>query len=163
MADVFDTAKRSDVMSRIRGTGNKTTELALAMAFRTAGIKGWRRHALVKVKLKPMRDAPVDAKQAVLVIKPDFVFRKERVAVFVDGCFWHQCPLHSKVPNSNTVFWAQKLQGNVERDRAADKALKAVGWRTFRLWEHELKDVHNTPLLRRIANRVAQSRACRQR
>lgn len=66
MADVFDTAKRSDVMSRIRGTGNKTTELALARAFRTAGIKGWRRHALLNVKLKPMRGAPVDAKLSVI-------------------------------------------------------------------------------------------------
>ena len=96
-------------------------------------------------------------KQTVLVIRPDFVFRKERVAVFVDGCFWHQCPLHSKVPNSNTAFWAQKLRRNVERDRAAVKALKAVGWQTFRLWEHELKDVLNTQLLRRIADKIAKS------
>ena len=157
MPDVFETAKRSEVMSRIRGKGNKTTELALAAAFRKVGIKGWRRHTVLKVKLKPNRSYVVDAKRQILTVKPDFVFRKERVAVFVDGCFWHQCPLHSKIPESNREFWEQKLRKNVERDQRTDKALKAKGWKTFRLWEHELKAEQNTQYLRRIANKLARS------
>ena len=110
MTDVFDIAKRSEVMSRIRGRGNKTTELALVAAFRQAGIKGWRRHVPCRVKGKPARFSTLAGKPPVLVIKPDFVFRTQRIAVFVDGCFWHQCPLHSKVPEGNRAFWEQKLR-----------------------------------------------------
>lgn len=153
MADVFDTKKRSEVMSRIRGKGNKSTELALVAALKKAGIKGWRRHIVLKLELRPKRGAPADAKPPFLIAKPDFVFRTERVAVFVDGCFWHQCPLHSKVPANNRGFWEHKLARNVERDRAANKALKAKGWRVVRIWEHDAAD----------ADRLARcvSRLCR--
>lgn len=140
MADVFDSAKRSEVMSRIRSKGNRSTELALVAAFKKAGIKGWRRHVVLKLKLRSRRGAPAGEKPRVLVVKPDFVFRRERVAVFVDGCFWHQCPLHSKVPESNGGFWEQKLARNVERDRAANRALKAEGWWVVRIWEHDAVD-----------------------
>jgi DNA mismatch endonuclease (patch repair protein) len=105
MADVFSPSQRSEVMSRIRGKGNKTTELALAKAFRRVGIKGWRRHVCVKLAL-----GPIVAKRegrAHLLVRPDFVFKRERIAVFVDGCFWHRCPLHSKIPESNREFWEQ--------------------------------------------------------
>lgn len=140
MADVFDAAKRSDVMSRIRGAGNKSTELALVAAFKKAGIKGWRRHVGLKFKRELKPGTLADAKRKSLVVKPDFVFRKERVAVFVDGCFWHQCPLHSKVPENNRGFWERKLQTNVERDVIADNTLKAEGWMVLRIWEHCLRD-----------------------
>ena len=135
MADVFDTKKRSEVMSRIRGKGNKSTELALASAFRKAGIKGWRRHVAIKLVLGPRVAKRVGTAQ--LIVRPDFVFRRERVAVFVDGCFWHRCPLHSTVPANNREFWEQKLARNVERDRLHDKELKKAGWRVLRFWEHE--------------------------
>jgi len=104
------------------------------------GIKGWRRHVVLKLKLKSRRGAPAGEKTRVLVVKPDFVFRRERVAVFVDGCFWHQCLLHSKVPGSNRGFWEQKLARNVERDRVANKSLKSEGWRVVRIWEHDAVD-----------------------
>lgn len=140
MADVFDLAKRSEVMSRIRGKGNKTTELALIAAFRQAGITGWRRHVHCRVKDRRARFSTVADKSPVLVIRPDFVFRTQRIAIFVDGCFWHQCPLHSKVPESNRAFWKQKLQRNVERDAESNKALKAEAWTVVRIWEHDLLD-----------------------
>ena len=137
MADVFDTKKRSEVMSRIRGKGNKTTELALAAAFRRNRIKGWRRQVVVKLALGP-RVANRESKSH-LVVRPDFVFRREKVAVFVDGCFWHCCPLHSKIPEINRAFWEQKLARNVERDRLVDRELRKAGWRVWRVWEHSLK------------------------
>lgn len=123
-------------MSRIRGKGNKTTEVALAAAFRQAGIKGWRRHVVIKLPLGP-RVAKREGK-AQLVVRPDFVFRREKVAVFVDGCFWHQCPLHSKIPENNRAFWERKLSRNVERDRLVDRELRKAGWKVARFWEHQL-------------------------
>lgn len=139
MSDVFDVAKRSEVMSRIRGKGNRTTEIALATALRKAGITGWRRHITLKIKKKPGRNSRV-LKPEILVMTPDFIFKQAKLAVFVDGCFWHQCPLHSKVPENNREFWEQKLRRNVERDQQTDRVLKEAGWRVLRLWEHELQD-----------------------
>lgn len=137
VADVFNTNKRSDVMSRIRGKGNKTTELAFVAALGRAGIKGWRRHVVIKLPLGP-RVAKREGK-AHLIVRPDFVFRAERVAVFVDGCFWHCCPLHCKMPENNRAFWEQKLSRNVERDRFVSRELRKAGWRVWRVWEHALK------------------------
>lgn len=139
MSDIFDVAKRSEVMSHIRGKGNKTTEIALAAALRKAGITGWRRHITMKIKVTLRRSSRV-LKPELLLVTPDFIFRQVKLALFVDGCFWHQCPLHSKVPENNHDFWEQKLRRNVERDRQANRALRAAGWRVLRLWEHELQD-----------------------
>jgi DNA mismatch endonuclease, patch repair protein len=72
-----------------------------------------------------------------LHVTADVVFRRARVAVFVDGCFWHVCPLHGTMPKSNRAWWADKLQANVERDRRTDVALAEHGWRVLRIWEHE--------------------------
>lgn len=67
----------------------------------------------------------------------DLVFRPSRVAVFVDGCFWHQCPEHYTLPKTNTDYWLPKLIRNVERDRETDEALREAGWLPIRVWEHE--------------------------
>ncbi|HEX2161539.1 MAG TPA: very short patch repair endonuclease [Thermoleophilaceae bacterium] len=72
--------------------------------------------------------------------RPDIVFTLARVAVFVDGCFWHGCPEHGRVPKSNSGYWAAKLRRNVERDRRQDAVLSAEGWAVVRVWEHD--DVH---------------------
>ena len=69
-------------------------------------------------------------------VRPDIAFTARRVAVFVDGCFWHACPEHGRDPTVNQWYWAPKLRRNVERDRAADEALAAAGWRVVRIWEH---------------------------
>lgn len=120
MPDVFTKAKRSEVMSRIRGRGNKDTELAVAKLLRAGGITGWCRHQ------------PVFG-------KPDFIFRGRRVAVFVDGCFWHRCPKHSNMPANNRAFWLKKLTGNQTRDRLVTRTLRKDGWRVVRIWEHEMR------------------------
>lgn len=67
----------------------------------------------------------------------DVTFGGARVAVFVDGCFWHRCPLHSTLPKANREWWSQKLADNVDRDRRVDSALTQKGWRVLRIWEHE--------------------------
>lgn len=69
-------------------------------------------------------------------VRPDIAFTARRVAVFVDGCFWHVCPEHGRDPAVNEWYWAPKLRRNVERDRAADEALTAAGWQVVRIWEH---------------------------
>jgi len=119
MTDVFTKAKRSDVMSRIRGRGNKNTELALMRLLRRHRVVGWRRHQ------------PVFG-------KPDFVFPKAKVAVFVDGCFWHGCPKHFSPPANNRAFWRRKLAANQARDRRVNRSLRKEGWRVVRIWEHAL-------------------------
>lgn len=120
MPDVFTPQKRSQVMSRIRGKGNRDTELALLRLLRKQRITGWRRHLP-------------------LAGRPDFAFRRQRVAVFVDGCFWHQCPKCSSLPAGNREFWQKKLGENVRRDRAVTRRLRGDGWRVIRIWEHELR------------------------
>ena len=142
MADVFTPAKRSEVMSRIRARGNKDTEQALVDIFRAQKITGWRRHL------------PVFG-------KPDFVFPKLRVAVFVDGCFWHGCPQHATMPKTNSAFWAKKLASNKARDRLVTQTLRKTGWHVLRIWEHDLRP-KNQPnclkRLRRLINSAVMSR-----
>ena len=69
--------------------------------------------------------------------RPDIVFTRAKVAVFVDGCFWHRCPIHGTSPRRNADYWTPKLDRNVERDRTQDAALAAHGWVGVRIWEHE--------------------------
>jgi DNA mismatch endonuclease (patch repair protein) len=121
MADVFTKKKRSQVMAAIRSRGNKDTELRLAAILRAAGITGWRRH-------RPLPG------------RPDFAFYRQRLAVFVDGCFWHGCPRHGRNPGSNRDYWLPKLRRNRARDRSVRTELSKRGWRVVRLWEHELAD-----------------------
>src|ERR1700678_2286904 len=80
-------------------------------------------------------------------VRPDIVFTARRVAVFVDGCFWHCCPEHGSKPASNTWYWEPKLARNVERDRKADQALGQAGWTVIRLWEHESLDAAVTAVI----------------
>src|SRR4051812_36215611 len=71
------------------------------------------------------------------LVRPDVVFTRARLAIFVDGCFWHCCPEHGRHPARNTWYWTPKLQANVDRDRRADSTLRAAGWTVIRIWEHE--------------------------
>ncbi len=119
MPDIFTKKKRSAVMSRIRGSGNKDTELRLIIIFRAYHITGWRRNSK-------------------LPGKPDFVLPSRRLAIFVDGCYWHGCPKHYTRPKSNRAFWDAKIARNRRRDREVNRLLKARGWRVLRIWEHAL-------------------------
>jgi len=68
------------------------------------------------------------------------IFPKKEIALCVDGCFWHGCPLHSNMPKNNQEFWAKKLQGNKDRDKLVTKILRKLGWKVIRVWEHEFKN-----------------------
>lgn len=83
-------------------------------------------------------------------MKPDFVFPKLMMAVFVDGCFWHGCPQHATQPKTNARFWRDKIARNQARDRQANRLLRKLGWRVVRIWEHELKRKIEGRLLRRL-------------
>ena len=83
--------------------------------------------------------------------KPDFVFPKLKLAVFVDGCFWHCCPKHCNRPANNAAFWRRKLDANRQRDRLVGRTLRKMGWQVLRVWEHELERQNQKRLVRRIA------------
>ncbi len=106
-------------MAAIRSRGNKDTELRLVAILRAAGITGWRRHPA-------------------LPGHPDFVFRHQRLAIFVDGCFWHGCRSHCRMPEQNRGYWQRKISRTLARDRATNRTLRASGWRVVRLWGHDL-------------------------
>lgn len=71
--------------------------------------------------------------------KPDIVFPKQKVAVFLDSCFWHSCPYHSNIPDTNKPYWINKLKRNKKRDKEVNKKLKKDGWKVLRFWEHSIK------------------------
>lgn len=119
MADIWSKNKRSEVMALVRSSGNKQTELRLIEIFREFGIKGWRRNEK-------------------LPGKPDFVFRRQRLVVFIDGCFWHGCPKCYRRPQSNKEYWDAKVASNRRRDRSVVRQLKESGWKVVRLWQHQL-------------------------
>jgi DNA mismatch endonuclease (patch repair protein) len=89
-------------------------------------------------------------------VRPDIVFTRKRIAVFVDGCFWHLCPLHGRQPKVNDWYWGPKLRRTVERDLAATAALQAAGWAVLRLWEHEPIDDAVMQVERVLASRGTQ-------
>jgi DNA mismatch endonuclease Vsr len=129
MADPLSKSKRSKVMSAIRSRGNKATELKLVAIFRSHRIKGWRRYAN-------------------LPGKPDFVFTRERLAIFVDGCFWHGCRWHCRMPKSRSDYWIPKIARNKQRDFEIGSKLRSLGWRVYRIWEHSL--AHPETILGRL-------------
>ena len=115
-------------MAAIRSRANQSTELRMAAIFRANRIKGWRRYWR-------------------LFGQPDFVFPKPRVAIFVDGCFWHGCPKHGRKPDSNRGYWLPKLARNRARDKRVTRQLRNLGWTVLRIWHHEL--VNEARVLRR--------------
>jgi len=121
MTDVFSPDQRSRIMARIRSAGNRSTELRFAILLRECGIRGWRRGSK-------------------LPGRPDFVFRKERLAVFIDGDFWHGNPKRFRIPKSNLSYWRPKIEGNRRRDRAVNRMLRAQGWAVVRFWESSLRN-----------------------
>jgi DNA mismatch endonuclease, patch repair protein len=136
-SDVLSSKQRSYCMSRIRGRDTKA-ELSLRKAAFALGLRYRLRSKL------PGR--------------PDLIFPSARLAVFVDGCFWHRCPQHATYPRANAEFWDAKIGRNVERDRQVDKILKAAGWAVLRVWEHEVDDAP-AAVAERVRKKVLQRKA----
>lgn len=118
MSDVLTSKQRSYCMSQIRDKDTKP-EIILRKALWGLGYR-------YRINYK-------------LTGKPDIVFPGKHIAVFVDGCFWHCCPKHCKMPETNREFWEKKLHRNVERDKEVTLKLKKDGWKVIRIWEHEIK------------------------
>ena len=119
MADTFTPQMRSACMSRIRSKGNETTELRFVKLLRRYRITGWRRGSK-------------------LFGKPDFVFRKKRLVIFIDGDFWHGNPRKKRLPKSNRGYWKKKIGSNKARDRLVNRRLRNEGWIVVRFWESDL-------------------------
>ena len=127
-------------MSRIRGRGNKRTEIDVIGLFRKSAIKGWRRHQTIRFsESKSSRAQSSDGIKFKAQVRPDFSFPKLKIALFIDGCFWHGCPKCYRKPKSHGRFWTIKVHRNKERDRFQTLALKRKGWRVVRIWECALE------------------------
>ena len=131
MSDVFSKEKRSEVMKAIKSKNTKTTELKMIQIFKELKISGWR------------RTYP-------LIGKPDFVFPKKRIVVFVDGCFWHGHDCRNVTPKENSDFWDKKRDYNRAHDKEVTKTLIAKGWNVIRIWECELKKKNRENLYRKL-------------
>jgi DNA mismatch endonuclease (patch repair protein) len=128
--DNLSKRQRSKAMSKVRSRGNASTELRVMKLFRANGVKGWRRHL------------PIPG-------RPDFAFPKAKLAIFVDGCFWHGCPHCYTAPQSSTAFWRTKLAENKARDKTVNRLLRKTGWKVLRIWECQLQKP--VLFLRRVA------------
>ena len=121
MADVFDGKKRSEIMKKVRSRNNKSTELKLIQVFSENSIKGWRRGYPVKGH-------------------PDFVFLDKKIAVFVDGCFWHGHDCRNTRPADHAEYWAKKRERNIRHDKEVTAMFEQRGWRVIRIWECVMKN-----------------------
>lgn len=120
MADVFKKEKRSEIMSAVHSKQNKTTELRLIEIFKEHKITGWRRNYKVKGH-------------------PDFVFLDKKIAIFVDGCFWHGHDCRNTRPSDNQEYWQKKRERNIRHDKEITVLFESRGWTVIRIWECELK------------------------
>jgi len=135
MADVLTKKERSYNMSQIKGKNTKP-EIKLRKELFSSGLKGYRIHKKI-------------------IGKPDIVFPKQKVAVFIDGCFWHKCPKCYQEPKTNNKFWSKKIGENRKRDKKINTQLKKEGWKILRFWEHELK-ANSSLCVEKIKNTVLE-------
>jgi len=138
MRDPLTAAERSALMSKVRGKGNRSTEVRVRAALIRYGISGWVKHP------------------ANVPGKPDFFFPRQKVALFIDGCFWHACPRCARrTPSSRATFWRNKIEDNKARDRRVRAQLTRLGYRVLRVWEHELR---TRSWLKRLLGKITLTR-----
>ena len=128
--DTISRQKRSWIMAQVKSSGNRSTEAALLAVMRENRITGWR------------RGYP-------LIGKPDFVFPRAKIAVFVDGYFWHGHPQKCRVPKAHRAYWMKKIARNVARDRQVRRALQEKGWKVVRIWEDSVQKQATVTKLRK--------------
>jgi DNA mismatch endonuclease (patch repair protein) len=121
MRDPLSKAERSVLMGRVRNRGNKSTEQIVEQGLSCTNINGWVKHPKF------------------ILGCPDFYFPNLRLAIFVDGCFWHSCPKCGRVPKSRVAFWSAKISDNRRRDSRIRRRLRSSGFHVLRIWEHELR------------------------
>lgn len=134
LLDRFDKVTRSRVMRRSRSTGTRTTEWKFRSLLMRSGVGGWTL-----------------GHRSGLAGSPDIIFPRARVAIFLDGCFWHGCRRCRSIPATNRTFWTDKIQGNRRRDKKVARILRNKGWKVVRIWEHQLRTKAGE-VLRRVPN-----------
>ena len=142
-SDVFDASKRSEIMRKVKSNRNKSTELRLIEEFKKRSLVGWRRNVR-------------------LFGRPDFVFPKLRIAVFVDGCFWHGHRCRNTTPKDHAEYWRIKIERNQLRDRAVTERLTKLGYLVIRIWECDFKKANVAKLeekLRPLVSKLAAQSA----
>ena len=132
MADIFEKEKRSKIMSAVHSKQNKSTEMKLIKIFKENGIVGWRLNYKVKGH-------------------PDFVFPDKKIAIFVDGCFWHGHDCRNTRPADNAEYWQKKRERNMRHDKEITTLFENRGWTVIRIWECELKKKNFEILDRKLA------------
>ncbi len=141
--DKVSKEKRSNIMRAVKGKGNKSTEKRLRGALSSLGVCGWKMH------------------QKNLPGNPDFAFYSERLAVFVEGCFWHGCTKCYRAPSTQRTYWAEKLRKNQARDLRNGRFLRDLGWSVLRIWEHELS-VRPATAARKISAKLVSINSSRR-
>ena len=135
MADIFEKEKRSKIMSAVHSKQNKSTEMKLIKIFKENGIVGWRLNYKVKGH-------------------PDFVFPDKKIAIFVDGCFWHGHDCRNTRPADNAEYWQKKRERNMRHDKEITALFENRGWTVIRIWECELKKKNFENLKEKLLNRI---------
>ena len=136
MGDNLKPADRRKTMQAVKGKGTRLEKRLFSMLVRM-GLRGWKKN--------------VDS----IIGKPDIVFISQRVAIFVDGCFWHGCPhCKRKLPQTNRKYWKRKIERNIALAKSYSRQLRAGGWTVIRIWEHELK---GTAGMQRIKAKILRS------
>ena len=135
MSDVFNKETRSQIMRAVKSRDTKSTEKTLLSLFKETGVTGWRRTYDVKGH-------------------PDFVFLKQRVAIFVDGCFWHGHDCRNTRPSNNAEYWQKKRAKNIRHDKEVTKNFEKRGWTVLRIWECELKKKNREKTLKKILSAI---------
>lgn len=131
--DTFTKEERSRIMASVKSGNAKSTEQTFIKFVKKHKIIGWRRNYSISGK-------------------PDFVFIKARIAIFLDGCFWHGCRKHFRLPSSNVNYWRNKIENNVKRDKKINKELSIKKWLVVRIWEHDTKKESTYYKLKRKIN-----------
>lgn len=140
MADPLTPAERSALMAKVRGVGSRSTEERVRLYLVDAGVSGWVSHP------------------SGILGRPDFYFPELRLAVFIDGCFWHGCPKCKRnTPRTRAEFWSKKIAENRRRDGRVTRKLRGEGAHVIRIWEHELSDTWWQSRLKRMFTRLRPS------
>ena len=126
-------SQRSLTMAAVKSRGNLSTEIKMLRLLRANKLTGWRRH----IKIEGT---------------PDFAWPKKKVALFVDGCFWHKCPHCFRGPKSNKPYWEKKIKSNEIRDRRTNRVLRSKGWTVIRIWECQIEQSNTVKRLRKAIN-----------
>jgi len=144
MTDVFDRAKRSQVMSRIKSKSTSVEQTLYRLIRQSLGPR-WR----------------IDRNVDFLPGRPDIVIPSLRIAIFAHGCFYHSCVKHGHIPKSNKEYWAPKLEGNCRRDRRNCRRLRVLGFSVWTIWEHDLEGSRIEPTRSMVQRRLEKAKRCK--